>query len=384
MMSWNEIVDAAEADDIDAVMDAAEATPWARAMASCAQDAIWHAEGDVWTHTRLVAQALRTVPEWGGLSALERARLIMTALFHDSGKRATSAIDPETGRLRSPKHALVGERLARSELRETGCPLETREEIAAMVRYHSRPQFLVEADQPELEIRRLSWMVDTRLLYFFTLADTRGRDAGESGRAEDNLHLWRLAAEENGCFGTRYPFENDHARFLFLRGELSNAFYVPREDYRGTVIVMAGVPGSGKDSWIRRHRPDWPVVALDELREELDIDPTEDQGEVAQLARSRCRELLRVGRDFVFNATNVMHATRQRWIRLFCDYGARIEIVYLEPPPGVVREQNRRREGRVPERVIDRLLGKVEVPTWKECHGRTLLESAEDFVDCRR
>ena len=72
-----------------------------------------------------------------------------------------------------------------------------------------------------------------------------------------------------------------------------------------------------------------------------------------------------------------------RWIRLFCDYGARIEIVYLEPPPDVLRDQNRRREGRVPERVVERLLGKVEVPTWKECHGRTLLESAEDSVDSR-
>ena len=42
----------------------AEAQPWARAMAACTQDAAWHAEGDVWTHTRLVVSELERLPEW--------------------------------------------------------------------------------------------------------------------------------------------------------------------------------------------------------------------------------------------------------------------------------------------------------------------------------
>jgi hypothetical protein len=36
----------------------AETEPWARAMAACGQDAHWHAEGDVWTHTRMVCAEL--------------------------------------------------------------------------------------------------------------------------------------------------------------------------------------------------------------------------------------------------------------------------------------------------------------------------------------
>src|SRR5438477_13123426 len=35
------------------------------------------------------------------------------------------------------------------------------------------------------------------------------------GRPEENLHYWKLEAEENGCFEGPYPFPNDHARFLF-------------------------------------------------------------------------------------------------------------------------------------------------------------------------
>jgi hypothetical protein len=41
----------------------AEAQPWAKAMAGCSQDSQWHAEGDVWTHTRMVAAELDRTPD---------------------------------------------------------------------------------------------------------------------------------------------------------------------------------------------------------------------------------------------------------------------------------------------------------------------------------
>ena len=39
---------------IDDILAWAGEQPWGRAMAGCAQDAGWHAEGDVWTHTKMV------------------------------------------------------------------------------------------------------------------------------------------------------------------------------------------------------------------------------------------------------------------------------------------------------------------------------------------
>jgi hypothetical protein len=36
----------------------AETQPWCWAMANCAQDAEWHSEGDVWTHTKMVLRQL--------------------------------------------------------------------------------------------------------------------------------------------------------------------------------------------------------------------------------------------------------------------------------------------------------------------------------------
>ena len=372
MKSWEEVKLATT----DQILAWAERQPWAVAMAGCEQDAQWHAEGDVWTHTRVVAEQVQLLPEWSALDRDAQLQLLFTALFHDAGKPATTQVDPQTGRTHSPKHALVGVEIARASLREIGCNLELRESIAALVRFHSRPAHLLEKADPAKEVIWLSWLVNLRLLYLFALADTRGRKTAEMARPEDGLHLWKLAAEENGCFECRFAFANDAARFLFYRGALSSLYYTPREDYRCTVTMLSGLPGSGKDTWLAAQRPKLPVVSLDGLRAAHDVDPADDQGEIVQLAREACRAHLRAGNDFAFNATSILRQTRKRWIDLFVDYGARVELVYLEPPLETIFEQNARRGQPVPRAVIDELIRKLEPPTWDEAHRLILVERA--------
>lgn len=373
MKNWDDL----KSGSTSAILDWAGDQPLATAMAGCRQDAGWHAEGDVWTHTRMVIAELERLPEWPSLGPDARSKLAFAALFHDAGKPATTQVDPKSGRTHSPKHAPVGTEIARRVLRGLGCDLRVREEIANLVRYHGRPAHLLEKADPAHELISLSWLVSHRLLYLLALADTRGRVTADMARPEETVDLWRLVAEENDCFDRPYAFANDHARFLFHGGKLSGLHYTPREDHRGTVTLMSGLPGSGKDTWLARHRSDLPVVSLDNLRTVLDVEPTDDQGEVIQLARERCREHLRAGRDFAFNATNTMRQTRKRWIDLFADYGARIELVYLEPPLSVILDQNSRRHRAVPVRAIERLVDKLEPPTWAEAHSLTLIGNPE-------
>lgn len=267
--------------------------------------------------------------------------------------------------------------MAREALRELNCDLVTREHIVNLVRYHGRPPYLLESSNPEMGIVRLSWLLSNRLLYLFALADTRGRRTREMSRAEDTLHLWRETALEWGCYTQRYSFVNDEARFLFFREELSSLQYVPHHSYRCTVTMMSGVPGVGKDAWLSRERPNLPMVSLDEVREELDISATDNQGEVIQTAKEQCREHLRRRSDFAFNATNITSQVRRRWIDLFASYDARIEIIYLEPPMGTILRQNKERPSSVPESVLHRLVRKLEVPTWAEAHSLTFFSGRE-------
>lgn len=168
-------------------------------------------------------------------------------------------------------------------------------------------------------------------------------------RPEENLHLWKVVAEENNCFEKRIAS-------------------------RSRVTLMSGSPGAGKDTWLRMNRPDLPVVSLDCIRTELEIEPTENQGEVIQAAREQCREHLRAGCDFAFNATNITRLTRQRWIGLFADYKARIEIVYIEPPLQTILEQNKKRENPVPESVILGLFKKLDPPSITESDSLIIVD----------
>lgn len=366
-MNWSELSSVS----LDEIIGWADDQPWARAMAECQQDAEWHAEGDVWTHTKMVCRQLPQLPEWSALDKHSQTILIFTALFHDSAKPLVSFLDPETGHVTSPKHALKGEHLARSVLRDLRCDLATREQIARLVRFHGRPAFLFEKEKPELEVISLSWLVNHRLLYLFALADSRGRKTN-SGRAEDSIHYWQLLAEELNCLDQPYRFVHDHARFCFYRNDNPDLFYVPHEQYRCTVTIMSGLPGSGKDTWLSRR--DLPTVSLDDIRGELDVDATDNQGEVIQAAKEKCRDYLRKGISFAFNATNLIRQTRKRWVDLCADYNARIEMVYVEPPLDTIIEQNKRRGRNVPEGVIRQLAQKVEPPTLTEVHSLTILD----------
>lgn len=364
MTIWNQLTNL----NLQEIVEWAEEQLWAQAMATCLQDTEWHAEGDVWTHTKMVCHELEKLSEWHNLSHREQLALIFTALFHDSGKPVTTIIDPDTGRTRSPKHSVKGEFIVRQVLRELECDLLLREEIARLVRYHGRPPFLFDKDDPAKELISLSWYVNHKLLYLFALADTRGRQSEEMTRPEENLHYWKVIAEENGCFEQPYKFENDQARFLFYRDELSSLHYVPHEDFRCTVTMMSGLPGSGKDTWLLNHHQELPVVSLDDVRQEMGVIATDNQGQVIQSAKLRCREYLRQETSFAFNATNLIKQTRSGWIELFHSYHARVKIVYLEPPLKDIFKQNKTRDRVVPENVIRTLADKVEPPTWAEGH----------------
>ena len=100
-MNW----DALSTAPLDDILAWSDDQPWCRAMAACSQNAEWHAEEDVWTHTKMVIRQLPRLAEWAELTPHERTVLIFTALFHDAGKAITSQVDPGTGRITSPKHA---------------------------------------------------------------------------------------------------------------------------------------------------------------------------------------------------------------------------------------------------------------------------------------
>jgi predicted kinase len=345
-----------------------DALPLVRALAGCPQDPLHHAEGDVWVHTRMVCEELAALQAWRDLPAEERQAVFAAAVLHDTGKPDCTRVEPG-GRITSRGHSRRGSILARTLLWRMGVPFALREQVCALVRYHQAPYFLIDSPDPRRRCIEVSQSARCDHLAVLAEADVRGRVCPDRQRLLDNVALFAEQAREEGCLDAPRPFASDHARFLYFQTEGRHPDAPAHEGPRAEVVLMSGLPGSGKDHYIRGHLADRPLVALDEVRQELGVAPAGPQGGVVNRARDLARDHLRQGRSFVWNATNLSRQLRGGCIRLFADYGARVRIVYVEAPAADLFTQNRRRAAAVPEGVLERLLDRWEVPDRTEAHA---------------
>jgi len=345
---------------------------WVRAMAGVPQDALHHAEGDVLVHTRMVVDALAEQTAWRAAPDGERAALFAAALLHDVAKPGCTQVDAD-GTITSRNHARRGELLARRILYEgigldAPIPFTLRERIAKSVRYHGLPLWFFEKPDPVRAVIEASQTVSLRAVALLAEADVRGRICDDQTALLDRIAWFREFCIENRCWEGARDLPSDHSRFLYFAGRHANPDYEAYDDTVCEVVLMAGIPGAGKDTWIARNLPDWPVVSLDAIRADLGVRPTEEQGRVIQEAKEGARALLRKERSFVWNATNTTRMMRGQLIDLFAGYRARIRIVYVEAPYAALLQRNRARAAGLPESALERLIGKLEVPDRTEAH----------------
>jgi putative nucleotidyltransferase with HDIG domain len=338
-----------------------------RALKGCPQDAIHHAEGDVWIHTRMVIQSLVATARWRELPTADRLLTFAGALFHDIGKPARTRV--EDGRISSRGHSAKGENMVRVLLWRMGVPIDTREQIAALVAHHQVPFGFLDRDDPLRIAAQISLRTRNELLACIAEADARGRICRDPDRIVEQVELFRVYCGEAGCLDAAFRFPSDHSRFEYFRTPGRSPHFAAHDDARSDVVVMSGLPAAGKDAWIRRHLPDWPIISFDAIRDELDIDTADAQGQVIAAAKDRARRYLRGEKPFVWNATNLGRATRRHWIDLFAGYKARIRLVHVEAPEPVLRARNRQRPRPVPDQVIDRMLTRWQVPDSTEAQS---------------
>ncbi len=112
--------------------------PELAAMVGVEQDARWHPEGDVWTHTLLALDALVATDAWRGADEATRATWSFAVLLHDVGKPPVTRREVRNGRERvvSPGHESAGVPLAERFLDRIGAPRWTAERVLPLVTQH--------------------------------------------------------------------------------------------------------------------------------------------------------------------------------------------------------------------------------------------------------
>lgn len=343
---------------------------WVQAMHAVPQDPYHHAEGDVAIHTRMVLSALTAQPAWQELPLQQQELLWAAALLHDVEKRSTTQRD-ENGRISSPGHARKGELTARHILyRDVPAPFVLREQIAALVRLHGLPLWLMERPAPERLLLAAAMRIDTQLLALLARADMIGRLCEDKQEMLDRIDLFTLFCQEQQCWGQARPFTSANSRWHWLTHPESATDFEPWVEKEWEVVLLSALPGMGKDRYIREHCHGMPVISLDDIRRQHGISPGDSNatGRVVQQAKEDARILLRRKTPFVWNATNITRQLRSQLITLFTAYGAQVRIVYLEVPWQQWKKQNANREHAVPENVLQRMMAKLEVPQPDEAH----------------
>ena len=345
------------------------------------QNPDYHAEGDVYRHTEMVCEKLLLLPEWYGLTFEEQRILFFAAAFHDIGK--ITCTKQEDGKWVSPGHTKAGEKIFRGlayrENRRFDLNIREREKGAKLIRYHGLPVWFWTRRRPEAALLMAAESVSLRLLYLLAKADVQGREGSDMGSLDDNVELFADFAKELGIWQSPYQFAGPYAKFQYFHREDMWQGTELYDDTEFDVILLSGLPLAGKDSWIAEHGQDMAVVSLDDIREERGISPEEGSGRVVCEAVERARIFLRRKEPFIWNATNIIQETRQKLVRLFAGYGARVCILYLEAPYQELLERNQKRERHIPEAVLEKMIRRLELPEpWEAYEVKCLFAGAEE------
>ena len=342
------------------------------AMRHTMQSSRWHGEGDVHTHTMMTCEALTSLPEYNELDNQRQQILLMATLLHDIGKTVTTTM--VDGEWQSPHHSTTGSRMAREWLwKKCGLcgekeKVQVREAICLLISYHSLPPHIIDLDDARLRLHRMA--ANSILTPFFSIkmlcllckADMLGRQCDDQQQMLDQIALCEEMAKEENCWESCFPHPSCHTRRMFLSGHDVWKEQELYDETWGEVVMLSGLPGTGKDTWICHNLPDLPVISLDNIRHSLKISPTDNQGTVANIAREQAKEYLRKHQSFVWNATNITVQMRESLISLFETYHAHVRIVYLETKWETMLERNSSREEMVPVHAIEEMLAKLTLP----------------------
>ncbi len=353
-------------------------------LSTTPQDKFYHAEGDVWTHTKMVLDELHNSPIYQNSSDDKKFIMFYAALLHDISKPDCTKFEDD-GRITSAGHSKRGAVDSRILLWKMQVPFHLREAICNVINTHQVPFFAFNDKPkpgqplrtPQFLAHSLSWQMPLDCLIGVATADMLGRSFVDKQNSLNDIELFTEIINEEGCFNTPFIFPDDETRLEYFRskGAISPCYPFYHET-KSKVYVMCGIPASGKSTWVESKK--LPVVSFDDAREELGLKHS-NSGEAYQYVVGKAKEYLRSGVDFIWDGTHLSQQMRNKTLDLLFAYHAEITLVYVEANEKLVKERNVKRNTTLTNSKIDSMLFKWEVPTPIETHNIIYIINGEEY-----
>lgn len=333
------------------------------ALQTTPQDPVYHGEGDVWTHTKMVLRELFSLNEFLNLTAADKEILCFSALFHDIAKPITTVVDEVSGKISQPGHSAKGAVDTRIFLWEKEVDFLTREKICALIIAHQHPFFVITHEDPRASIIKLSMHVNCEHLAILATADLLGRICPDLSGVLLNVELFKELAQELNCFNQAFSFPDTYTKVRYLRGEQTDPYFGYHVEQGSFVTLLCGMPASGKNTWVsKNNNQNLPVLSFDDAKTELGLRHGQNDGMAAHFVIDKAKDLLAKKLPFIWNSTNLSMQMRSKTLSLLHNYAANVELIYLEESANVIFKRNSLRDTTLSNKDLKKMLLRWELP----------------------
>ena len=149
------------------------------------------------------------------------------------------------------------------------------------------------------------------------------------------------------------------------------------------LYYLVGLPASGKTTWAEQNKKDNSIIHIssDNIREELygDVNNQDHNNEVFQYMDKKTKELLRQGKDVIYDATNINSKRRNNFLKELNKIDCEKICIYFYSSPFHSICMDMSRDRKVGKDVICKMYKNLQIPMYHEGWDNIIIKGIDRY-----